>query len=386
MRVTEKHVWTAALACFILAAGTGFFFRSIQFLGVPAALPWPGGAISLDMGHIRHAHTHVMYFGWVTPVVMLLMLPDPARYRGLLATLLALAVLAWAPFLLLGYKPISIVLSTSTMLTWYVFGVRYWRDARSIKAEAPLQHAALALLVISSFGAWGLGMTMAMGMDHSLPYDLSLHVFLDLFAEGWLMLSVLAAMLHSAGRAVPRRAFQLLILGVPTLFLLGVAPERLPWAIRLVGSMGALLTAAGLWLVLQEVRGRLHAVWAFPVALMYIKIVVHVGLAIPQIASWGLATGLRIPWLHLVLLGIVTTGLVAAMHDRFGPEWTRGWATLQVSIVLLLASLFLLTGIWPQDLRGAWAGPVVAAVALLPLLAMVRMLVGVTSEGKANAL
>jgi hypothetical protein len=386
MRVTEKHVWTAALACFILAAGTGFFFRSIQFLGVPAALPWPGGAISLDMGHIRHAHTHVMYFGWVTPVVMLLMLPDPARYRGLLATLLALAVLAWAPFLLLGYKPISIVLSTSTMLTWYVFGVRYWRDARSIKAEAPLQHAALALLVISSFGAWGLGMTMAMGMDHSLPYDLSLHVFLDLFAEGWLMLSVLAAMLHSAGRAVPRRAFQLLILGVPTLFLLGVAPERLPWAIRLVGSMGALLTAAGLWLVLQEVRGRLHAVWAFPVALMYIKIVVHIGLAIPQIASWGLATGLRIPWLHLVLLGIVTTGLVAAMHDRFGPEWTRGWATLQVSIVLLLASLFLLTGIWPQDLRGAWAGPVVAAVALLPLLAMVRMLVGVSSEGKANAM
>ncbi|MEQ9103084.1 MAG: hypothetical protein RIE53_00155 [Rhodothermales bacterium] len=379
MTLTEKRVWTAALACFILAAGTGFFFRSIQFLGVPPALPWPGGEIPLDMGHIRHAHTHVMYFGWVTPVVMLLMLPDPARYRGILATLLVLALLAWAPFLLLGYKPISIVLSTSTMLTWYVFGIRYWRDRRrGMLQSSPLQQAALVLLVISSFGAWGLGMTMAMGMDHSLPYDLSLHVFLDLFAEGWLMLSVLAAMLRSAGRAVPRRAFRLLVLGIPTLFLLGVSPDRLPGAVRLVGSAGALFTAAGLWLILREVQGRLPAIWALPVALMYMKIIVHIGLAIPQVASWGLVVGLRIPWLHLVLLGIVTTGLVAAVHDRFGPGWTRGWPALQASIVLVLVSLFLLTGIWPADLRGAWAGPVVAVIALLPVLAMVWMLAGVT--------
>lgn len=394
MYSVDKRVWMGALACFILAAGTGFFFRSIQFLGVPAALPWPGGVITLDMGHIRHAHTHVMYFGWVTPVVLLLMLPHPARYRGLIAALLVLAALAWAPFLLLGYKPLSIVLSTSTMLTWYVFGIRYWRDrrrgiiplcvARSREDTTPrtgdydvrhVHDAALVLLIVASIGAWGLGMTMAMGMDHSLAYDLALHVFLDLFAEGWLMLSVLAAMLRSAGHSIPKRAFWMLVTGIPTLFLLGVAPERLPWAVRLMGSTGALLTATGLWLVLRTVRGRLHQVWTFPVALMYVKIVVHAGLAVPAVASWGLTAGLRIPWLHLILLGIVTTGLVAAVHDRFGSDWTRGWPALQGSIVLVLVSLFLLTGLWPEGLRGAWAGPVVAGIALLPLLAMIRMLV-----------
>ncbi len=394
MYTVEKRVWMGAIACFILAAGTGFFFRSIQFLGIPAEFPWPGGAVPLDMGHIRHAHTHVMYFGWVTPVVMLLMLPEPARYGRHIMVLLVLAVLAWAPFLLLGYKPLSIVLSTSTMLTWYAFGIRYLRDRWRGKLSPQggpstaedaggiprrdvrhMHDAALMLLIVASMGAWGLGMTMAMGLDHSLAYELSLHVFLDLFAEGWLMLSVLAAMLRSAHRSIPRHAFWLLVAGIPTLFLLGVAPERLPWALRLVGSLGALLTVAGLWLVLRTVRTRLHRVWTLPVTLMYVKIVVHVGLAIPQIASWGLTAGLRIPWLHLVLLGIVTTGLVAAVHDRFGSRWTRGWPTLQISIILVLMSLFLLTGLWPESLRGTWAGPVVAGIALLPLIAMTRMLV-----------
>ncbi|PIQ63563.1 MAG: hypothetical protein COV99_02080 [Bacteroidetes bacterium CG12_big_fil_rev_8_21_14_0_65_60_17] len=379
MNTVEKRVWTGSLACFILAAGTGFFFRGIQFLGIPAEFPWPHGAIPLDMGHIRHAHTHVMYFGWVTPVVMLLMLPDPSRYRGLLTTLLVLALLAWAPFLLLGYKPLSIVLSTSTMLTWYVFGIRYMWDRR--RGSIPLDgrcvrhlfDASLALLVVASTGAWGLGLTMAMGMDHSLAYDLSLHVFLDLFAEGWLMLAILAAMLRSARRAVPRRAFWMLVAGIPTLFLLGVVPERLPWEMRLVGSAGALMTAAGLLLVLLEVRGRLGQVWRLPVALMYVNAGVHAGLAIPAVASWGMAMGLRIPWLHLVLLGIVTTGLVAAVHDHFGSRYTRGWPMLQASIVLVLASLFLLTGLWPGSLVGEWTGPLVAGIALLPMAAMVRM-------------
>ena len=58
-----RWVWWGALGCFVLAGLTGVFFR----FGVSSGVTW-----GLSLGNVRHAHSHLMYFGWVTPVLMAL--------------------------------------------------------------------------------------------------------------------------------------------------------------------------------------------------------------------------------------------------------------------------------------------------------------------------
>jgi hypothetical protein len=54
-------VWLTALGIFILAASTGAFMRFAMILGFPFGLMFT---------NVRHAHSHLMYFGWVTPALM----------------------------------------------------------------------------------------------------------------------------------------------------------------------------------------------------------------------------------------------------------------------------------------------------------------------------
>lgn len=56
-----RWIWGGALVLFIVAGVTGVFFR----FGV--AYGWTGG---LNLENIRHAHSHLMYFGWGTPLLM----------------------------------------------------------------------------------------------------------------------------------------------------------------------------------------------------------------------------------------------------------------------------------------------------------------------------
>ena len=91
-----------------IAAWTGVLMR----FGLIGYLPsWANNFIA-----VRHAHSHLMYFGWVTPALMALIasrLPElgGGRMSGThLAIGLAFvtALLAYPPFLLLGYTPAAI--------------------------------------------------------------------------------------------------------------------------------------------------------------------------------------------------------------------------------------------------------------------------------------
>ncbi len=76
MRHLQRWLW-AALGCFILAGSTGALFRFGMALG---GLPF-----GLDFGNVRDGHSHLMYFGWVTPALMALIAThlSAATGRGL---------------------------------------------------------------------------------------------------------------------------------------------------------------------------------------------------------------------------------------------------------------------------------------------------------------
>ena len=388
----EKRIWSFALVAFALAGLTGFYFRGIMHLGWETRLLLP---------NIRHAHSHLMYFAWATPVLMLLIVrgcPNAAeevirRSQRLIGMALALGLLSYVPFVRDGYAfaligglrlPLSITVSTSSLLVWYAFAwnYRHLRKGMSSGLARPFFDSALAFLALSSLGAWGLGAAMAIEPANPVWMQLALHLFMDVFALGWLLMSVLGLVLREWGGlrcesvqlARVRVAWKLLVFGTPATFLLGVHPDQIPPMVRFVGSAGALLVAAGLLLTVLTIGRQAPRTWRLPLILVVLQAVGLGALAVPNVAVWGFATGLRIPYLHLVLLGIVTPSIVAAIGGMWGARQIRGWPVLYAGSIVLLLTLLPTTGLWPESLRGAWTWWVVAGGSLAPVAGAIALL------------
>src|SRR5690625_7783009 len=57
----QKRIWQLSLFSFLVAAFTGFLYRYGLFY------PLPG---DLGFANIRHAHSHLMFFNWITPPLL----------------------------------------------------------------------------------------------------------------------------------------------------------------------------------------------------------------------------------------------------------------------------------------------------------------------------
>lgn len=94
-------MWRLAVCSFVLAGLTGVMLRLVPVVGLP------GG---LRFGDVRHAHSHLMYFGWATPMLMTLIgshvqARSPSGARGATRIAAVTVLAAWTtylPFLLAG--------------------------------------------------------------------------------------------------------------------------------------------------------------------------------------------------------------------------------------------------------------------------------------------
>src|SRR5690625_2370099 len=153
------RIWQLALLLFIVAAATGALLRFGLLDGLP------GGLLFTD---VRHAHSHLMFFGWVTPVLMYLLLRlqgdwDRAGLRWLLFITLVLAAASYVPFLLSGYRlmplfgrelPVSMIISGLNGLAWYVFAAVYLLADRKQPASTSRSFSRMSvwMLLLSSVG------------------------------------------------------------------------------------------------------------------------------------------------------------------------------------------------------------------------------------------
>ncbi|MCZ2113400.1 MAG: cbb3-type cytochrome c oxidase subunit I [Anaerolineae bacterium] len=388
---TYHKYFLAALACFVLAGSTGALFRFGPIYGIPG----------LNYGNVRHAHSHLMAFAWATPGIMALMgalLPRltgrPLRrgFRVIVPVTIGLGLIAYVPYFMYGYStaniggailPPAAVAAMFNIIAWYVFAVIYFMQVwRAPKTRALwLMNASVIFMLLATMGImlmpflhgerfenplWGLGLT---------------HMFLDGFIEGWFVPAILAfayATMPDAGRHPwARVSGDLLVAGLPFVFLLSLPIGVMPPALRLVGSLGGLLVAAGtlgnvvaLWgSTRHSVVGKL---WRAPLFFLALKSVVLLLMAIPVTGRWVELVQLRIFYLHIITLGTVTLGLFAAAER----QWLvpgRGWMT--ATIVLLILTLIPLTGLWPLALGGPWTRQAAAWATLGPVLVAIAVLI-----------
>lgn len=386
-RQPTPKLWFGALGCFVLAGTTGTLFRFGLLYGLPAGLSFI---------NVRHAHSHLMYFGWVTPALMALVGTHLARQSGytrahfsrVVIVVVGLALLAYVPFLLYGYQPAPVgggrmplasIAAALNIVAWYAFVIRYAQVTRGRPRPLPVRlwDAALAFLVLASLGAWGRAVLVTLRVDDPFWEAVLVHLFLDLFSDGWFVLGLLGvayALLPGPSPDAARWATWLVVVGLPATFLLGVPLSLVPPVARWVAGAAGVLVGLGLLWHIVLLWPRLGRGWQIPLAFLALKAVGGLGDSLPSVAAWAEANGLRIPYLHWLLLGFVTLGLVEAAARTWGESAVRGRRGFTWGVLAVQASLLPLTGLWPPVLTGRWVFLGAAWMALLPVGAAAFML------------
>ncbi len=376
-----RWAFYSALAIFALAGLSGALLRFGAIYGFPG---------ELQFANVRHAHSHLMYFGWVTPALMALIaanLPQvsgrrmSSRFRWPIILSLIAGLSSFLPFLLFGYRPaiiggrplpLSVIVAGLNIFTWYFFIWHYWRETKGIGRNIPLQlwDAALVFLVFASLGAWGVALVSRFNLENPLWSLAFTHIFLDTFGFGWFAPALLGLVYAGyptvASSPWPRRGITLLVIGLPVLFLLFMPLHVVPPVIRWIGAAGALLVAIAflihVW-VLWPLGGRK---WRVPLLFLTLTALMLLANMIPSAAQWAIIAGLRIPYLHWLLLGFVSLGLLTAGQAHWGFNSIPGWGWMAGAIILLILSLMPLTTLWPAALRGPWTRQVNAWFSLGP--------------------
>ncbi len=385
----EELAWRLALFSFTLAAATGAFMRFGLYLG----FPW-----DLQFTNVRHAHSHLMFFSWATPALVLCAhaalrsvgrrLPGGAN----LAVAAALAGLAaYVPFLLSGYGllrvgdtslPVSMMTSGLNGVIWYLLALLYALGSRgAVRTPAlRLMDGAVAMLVASTLGVLLLMRQGMAGTATPASVAVNAEYYTTLFADGWFGVGLLGALALTRFPRVRRGGFGAATWSLAA-GLLARSGARLAEfsyhspALGLVEGLGGLLAAtAWLWLVAALWRGRSadrasgDVVARVALGLVGLKAMAELALALPAGAAFVANEGLRVPLLHAFLLGAVSLGLASSGRVLLGPRAWHGLRLFAFAVAAMILFLVPLTGAWPAALSGAWTLRAAAYSSLLPAI------------------
>lgn len=400
----NQWLWHTSMACFVLAGLTGFLYR----LGMMGWVPGP-----LSLGNIRHAHSHLMFFGWAVPLPLYIIMQQVSGYakgrmreeawmKYSIVWILFFGLMAYPFFLFYGYRPVamgsaslplSVIFSGFVMIGWYGFMVGYWKHRDILKDDErlPWFDGALILLAICSLGAWGVAVIQELIPQSHLLMKSMTHFFLAAFTEGWVVLVLCAILIsvfeikHKNWWFPPKFALGAIAIGAPLTFPYGISESLLTPMLLGTARFGGGLAAVGLLLVMAVIfrsGNWKHPIWIWPMTLLTLKGVMQLGASVVPSSFWLSDPGLRVLYLHILLLGGLT--LVAFGWLNTKTKSLKSYFYLLGGCILVtLITLLMFTRFWPSLLSGAWIADALALGAILPILsAIVYWMMLIKSEKK----
>ncbi|MGF1669056.1 MAG: hypothetical protein ACFCU6_01305 [Balneolaceae bacterium] len=381
-----RQIWLWSVACFILAGFTGFIYRWSLIAPAP---------FGIELQNIRHAHSHLMFFCWITPVPMVFITRfisgfTTYRIRSLINVtwvILILGLLSYPFFLLYGYRsadlgfaelPVSVIISGLIMIVWY-FYIWYYIQARKKTAESisgSFYDAALFMLAISSAGAWGVAVIQFTAFENPFITTALTQFFLVNFTEGWAVLMAVGLMYEYLGPENPPVNINWLIapvmLGVPLLFPFGMSQALINPALLFSAKAGAVLVSGGLLMNLYFLsKSEKTVIWWWKIILILFaaKILLQLTAALIPAYFWLGEHGLKIFYIHLMLLGFITVLYFVAWHTTYFYLARAGLKLLVGSILFVLISLVLISGWWPAEWLPVYIFEITAIISIFPVIA-----------------
>ena len=384
----------ASLFLFLLAAATGSWFRGAM-VGFPAG--------SFDLGNIRHAHSHLMFFGWVSMVPFLSLLsafrsyPSPLTYGAIYSFegLFWLGLATYPAFLLFGYEPVrsgsanlpfSVMLSGTIMLLWYVmiaiFLYQLWKWNMRQNVSKRIWTAALLMLFVCSLGAWFVAVAQFLFPAQPMVAKASTNFFLTVFTEGWASLFAVAIIQDQLAGASTitlinsnkswKWLLGLLILGAILLFPVGLPESAITYPVLMMIKAGALILGISYIVFLYSISSTVvlhsNSIYRWPILFLVLKTVMIALLFFLPKELWAGSHQLKILYLHTTLLGFSTLVLFAWVHIK--ADLPRiSYHFLGFSVLLLWLSLLPYTPLFPMALRGSWVLYFAATASIFPFIA-----------------
>ncbi len=331
----------------------------------------------IDQKHLLHAHSHFAFSGWISQVLMVLMIQYLARFTGdgifkkyrlLLNINLFTAYGMLVCFFWQGYGLFSISFSTLSIINAYWFAIRYWKDLGALPKKTISQHwfrAALLFYSISSVGAFSLAYMMANHIFRETWYLGAVYFFLHFQYNGWFFFAIMGLLssrleLLMPETRIPRIVFWLFALACIPAYFLSALWMPIPWYIYLLVLLSALAQCAGWGLYIKHLlryRNQIKEIFSLkakPILLLAaaaltIKLLLQLGSTHPALSQ--LAFGFRpivIGYLHLVLLGVISLfilGFIVSMNVGVRSPYFMKGLWIFVAGIMLNELLLMLQGI-----------------------------------------
>ena len=289
----------------------------------------------LDQKHLLHGHSHFAFYGWITQVLMVLLVAYLAartkldilkKYRWILFANLVTAYGMLIAFSMQGYGVFSIMFSTLSVLVSYAFTIMYWRDLNKLQTRN-VSHlwfkGALLFNAVSTLGVFALAGMMITKIMNQHAYLAAEYFYLHFQYNGWFFFACMGLFTELISRftlpgAAFKKIFWLFAFAAVPAYFLSTLWMPLPLWIYILVVIAAFAQLAGWiwlvailkskWLLLKDnISPTAKRMLVLSSLALTTKLLLQTGSVIPSLSN--LAFGFRpivIGYLHLVLLGVIT--------------------------------------------------------------------------------
>ncbi|MCC7533352.1 MAG: hypothetical protein IT246_05380 [Bacteroidia bacterium] len=318
-----------------------FGFLMVALLGTTMRYKIDFELPMLHQKSLQYAHSHFAFSGWVTQTLMLLLIRflktqkvnlNYNAYRFILYANIISSVALLFSFVFTGYSLLSVLISTITLIVFFVFCFRFWIDSKTISENNTslswFKHG-LVFYILSTLGSAYIANMMITKSFHQDWYLSSMYWYLHFQYNGWFFFAIVGVFLSLFSfSAIQKKQMKLIrnlfVYSCYAGYALSVLWLKLPSFIFILSIVASIVQVIA-WVlfvklilsnksvVIQGQPKSIQFIFLLLAFFITIKIALQAASNIPYLSH--LAFGYRsvvIAYLHLILLSIVSVFLLLA--------------------------------------------------------------------------
>lgn len=332
----------------------------------------------INQKNLLHAHSNFAFTGWVTVVLMTLIIDylqkhavqtNFKKYRVLLYANVFFAYGLFIAFIFQGYDNFSLTCMCLSIFASYFFIFFYWKDLNKLQdaSTAPLWFkGALFTWGMSSIGAIAIAYLMANRIFIQDWYFGAIYFFLHFQYNGWFLFVCFGLLFHTLytygiqERSGPvRNLFWSMAITVVPAYILSIMWLKLPPVLLWLGNVSGFLQLLVLIFFIAVLRNmqrgsvvfktHVKILWIMAASAFILKIVLQLVSIVPSLGYY--AFGYRpiiIGYLHLSFLVIISffiLGYISQITRAEGRKISTGGIYLFVTGVIAQEIILMLQGL-----------------------------------------